>query len=103
MDSVNRGRSIVALLVVALLSAGCMKLYANYKATMDIHVDNTSLGEKEGRASRHTVLWLVSWGDAGVAAAAKNGGLTTMNHMDSEIFQVLYGLYTQETVVVYGD
>jgi hypothetical protein len=49
------------------------------------------------------VLWLVSWGDAGVAAAAKNGGLTTMNHMDSENFQVLYGLYTQKTVVVYGD
>jgi len=101
--SVNRGRSIVAILVVALLSAGCMKLYANYKSPMDIHLDNTSLGKKEGRASRHTVLWIVSWGDAGVAAAAKNGGLTSMNHMDSETFQVLYGLYTQETVVVYGD
>jgi len=48
MDSVNRGRSIVALLVVALLSSGCMKLYANYKATMDIHVDNTSLGKRRG-------------------------------------------------------
>lgn len=93
----------MAALVVALLSAGCMKLYANFKAPMDIHVDNTFLGKKEGRASRHTVLWLVSWGDAGVAAAAKNGGLTRMDHMDSEIFQLLYGLYTQETVVVYGD
>jgi len=78
-------------------------LYANYRAPMDVHVDNASLGKKEGRASRHSVLWLVSWGDAGVAAAARNGGLTTMTHMDSEIFQVLYGLYTQETVVVYGD
>jgi TRL-like protein family len=66
-------------------------------------VGNISDGKKEGRASTHSVLWLVSCGDAGVAAAAKNGGLTTMNHMDSEIFQVLYGLYTQETVVVYGD
>jgi hypothetical protein len=102
-NSVNRGRSIVAILVVALLSTGCVKLYANYKYTLDIHVDNTFLGKKEGRASRHTVLWLVSWGDAGVAAAAKNGGLTTMNHTDAEVFQVLFGLYTQETVVVYGD
>ena len=80
-----------------------MKLYANYKATMDIHVDNTSLGEKEGRASRHMVLWLVSWGDAGVAAAAKNGGLTTVNHMDVEIQNILFGLYTKETTIVYGD
>jgi hypothetical protein len=75
----------------------------NDKSTMDIHVDNTSLGKKEGRASMHTVLWLVSWGDAGVAAAPRNGGLTTMNHMDSGIFQVLFGLYTKETLVLYGD
>ena len=91
------------MLSVALLSAGCMTLYSNYSSTMDIHVDNTSLGKKEGRASRHTVLWLVSWGDAGIAAAAKDGRLTTMNHLDSEFFQILYGVYTRETVVVYGD
>ena len=99
----NRGRSIVAILVVALLSAGCVSLYSNYKSSLDIHVDNTVLGKKEGRASIHTVLWLFSWGDQGVSAASKNGGLTTVNHMDSEFFQVLYGLYTRETVVVYGD
>jgi hypothetical protein len=46
-------------------------LYANFKSPLDIHVDNTILGKKEGRASRHTVLWLVSWGDAGGAAASR--------------------------------
>ena len=97
------GRAIGAILLVALLSAGCANMYANYKFSNDIHVDNTVLGKKEGRASRHTVLWLVSWGDQGAAAAARNGGLATMNHMDSEIFQVLYGLYTRNTIVVYGD
>ena len=91
------------ILVAALLSAGCANLYANYKYPLDIHVDNTVLGEKVGRASTYTVLWLVSWGDAGVAAAARNGGLIAVNHMDSEVFQVLYGLYTRETIVVYGD
>ena len=102
-NSVNRGRSVWAILVVALLSAGCANLYANYKFPHDIYVDNTVLGKMEGRATRHTVLWLVSWGDQGAATAAQNGGLTTMNHMDSEVFQILYGLYTRETVVVYGD
>jgi hypothetical protein len=49
------------------------------------------------------VLWLVSWGDAGAAAAARNGGLTTINHMDVQIRNVLFGLYTKETTIVYGD
>jgi len=26
-----------------------------------------------------------------------------MNHTDSETFQILYGLYTRQTLVVYGD
>ena len=99
----NRGKAAAAVLLAALLSTGCANLYANYKFSHDIHVDNTVLGKKEGRASRHTILWLVSWGDQGAAAAARNGDITTMNHMDSEIFQVLYGFYTRETVVVYGD
>lgn len=99
----RRGRTFAAMFFAAILLTGCVKLYANYNSTMDNHVDNTSLGNKEGRASRHTVLWLVSWGDAGIAAAAKDGGLVTMNHMDAEFFQFLYGLYTRETVVVYGD
>ena len=89
------------ILAVAFLLAGC--LYSNVVTPLSTDMNKTTMGTKEGRASTHSVLWLVSWGDAGVAAAAKNGGLTTMNHMDSEIFQVLYGLYTQETVVVYGD
>jgi len=100
---VTGGRTIGAIAFVALLIAGCANLYANFKFPLDIYVDNTVLGKKEGRASRHTVLWLVSWGDQGAATAAKNGGLTTMNHMDSEVFQILYGLYTRETVVVYGE
>lgn len=97
------GRAITALLLFALLSTGCVKLFANYKTSLDIHLDNASLGRKEGRASRHTVLWLVSWGNAGAAAAARDGGLCTVHHMDSEFFQILYGLYTRETVVVFGD
>ena len=97
----NSRRTAFAILAAALLLAGC--LYSNVVAPLSTDLNKTTLGNKEGRASTHSVLWLVSWGDAGVAAASKNGGLTTMNHMDSEIFQVLYGLYTQETVVVYGD
>lgn len=97
------GRAIAVTLFAAFISTGCVKLYANYKNTLDTRLDNTTLGAREGRASRHTVLWLFSWGDAGTAAAARDGGISTMNHLDSEFFQILYGLYTRETVIVHGD
>jgi hypothetical protein len=50
-----------------------------------------------------SVLWLVAWGDASTAAAAKQGGLTTLNHMDMEILSVVFGIYTETTTIVYGD
>ena len=95
------GKCALAVLVASLLLAGC--LYSNVVAPLDTDMNKTTLGKKEGRASVYSVLWLVSWGDAGVAAAAKNGGLTVVHHMDVEIRNILFGLYTKETTIVYGD
>jgi len=50
-----------------------------------------------------SVLWLIAWGDASTSAAAKQGGLMTVNHMDRETLFVLFGLYTKTTTIVYGD
>jgi hypothetical protein len=97
----NSRRTAFAIVAVAFLLAGC--LYSNVVAPLSTDLNKTTLGMKEGRASNHSVLWLVSWGDAGVAAAAKNGGLTTVNHMDVKIQNILFGLYTKETTIVYGD
>jgi len=97
----NTGKSAFAAIAAAFLLAGC--LYSHVTAPLSTDMNKTSLGKKEGRASAHSVLWLVSWGDAGTAAAAKNGGLTTINHMDVEIRNILFGLYTKETTIVYGD
>ena len=97
----NTRRSAFAILAAAFLLAGC--LYSNVVAPLDTDMNKTTLGKTEGRASAYSVLWLVSWGDAGVAAAAKNGGLATVNHMDVEVQNILFGLYTKETTIVYGD
>ena len=50
-----------------------------------------------------SILWLVAWGDAGTQAAALEGGLTTLRHMDIEVVTVLFGLYYKETTIVYGN
>jgi hypothetical protein len=90
----------VALAVVFLLS-GCV--YTHVLTPYDTDLNKTTLGQKQGKASMESVLWLVAWGDAGTAAAAKQGGITTVNHMDREFLNVIFGLYTKTTTIVYGD
>jgi hypothetical protein len=51
----------------------------------------------------YSVLWLFAWGDAGAAAASKNGGITTLTHMDREVYSILFGIYSRHTTIVYGD
>lgn len=92
---------IFLISIIILASSGCA--YVNVKAPLDTDLNATSFGTKTGSASTHSVLWLVAWGDAGTKAAADNGGLTVVNHMDIQIQSYLFGLYSKKTVIVYGD
>ncbi|MFI5303673.1 MAG: TRL domain-containing protein [Nitrospiria bacterium] len=93
---------LTALFVVtACLLTGC--LYSHIQTPYDTHLDRSSIGPKQGKASAYSVLWLFSWGDQGIAAAAKNGGLATVIHMDQEILSVLFGLYVKTTTIAYGN
>jgi hypothetical protein len=87
--------------LVALTATSCAFTYI--RTPYDNDLDQTQLGTKVGTASNYSVAWLVSWGDAGYAAAAKNGNLTVMRHADEEIQQYLFGLYLKRTIIVYGD
>lgn len=91
----------VALLLIAVLCTGC--LYSNVKVPLDSNLDRTQMGDKEGESRFYSILWLFSWGDAGTAAAAEEGEITTLNHMDMEILSVLFGLYYRQKTIVYGD
>lgn len=91
---------IISAVVLCMLG-GC--IYAHVQTPYDTNLDKTVLGQKQGKASMQSVLWLVAWGDASTAAAAKEGEMTTVNHMDREVLSVLFGLYTKTTTIVYGD
>lgn len=97
----KRRITLVVLLSVLLLFSGCA--FVNIKTPFDTDLDNTEFGSKRGTAQAYSLLWLVSWGDASYAAAAKNGGIKVMKHADQEMQQVLLGIYTRWRVVVYGD
>ena len=91
----------VIFLGLVIIQAGC--LYLDTKLPLDTDVSVTKLGPKVGTSSVHSVLWLVAWGDGSTEAAAKNGGLTTINHLDSHTYQVLFGLYSRMDTIAYGD
>ena len=93
--------ALMMIVLAAVLIGGCA--YVDTKTPLDIDLNNTQLGTKRGTAEAYSVLWLVAWGDASYAAAARNGDIRVLNHADQEMFQVLFGLYTRWRVIVYGD
>ncbi len=97
------GRRALAasLLGLSLCLPGC--LYMNVKAPLDTDLDATQLGAKVGQSEAQSILYLVAWGDAGTQAAARDGGITTLRHADSEIFAILGFVYVRQRTIVYGD
>ena len=63
---------------------------------------NWDVGSKRGEASSYSVLGLYASGDCSIAAAARNGGLKKIGHVDYEYFNVI-GIWQKATVIVYGE
>ena len=45
----------------------------------------------------------VAWGDAGTEAAARDGNIKVIKHLDVERNMWLFGLYARVTTIAYGD
>ena len=97
----KRTSMLVFVLAIMVILNGC--LYADIKTPLDIDANETPIGSKVGTSTIESVLWLVAWGDASTDAAAKNGNISVVYHMDREIFSVLFGLYSKSTTIVYGE
>jgi len=92
---------IILVAGIILLFTGCA--YVNVKTPFDTDLNQTELGAKKGTADAYCIFWLVAWGDAGYAEAARNGNIKVMKHADQEIHQIFFGFYTHWRVIVYGD
>ena len=78
-------------------------MYSDIKYPLDTDVNNTELGSKVGVASFQTALWLFAWGDAGTAAAAAQGNIKVIKHLDSQKKFIFFGAYSKVTTIAYGD
>ena len=101
-----------AIVLVALLAvgvAGCLSapfqppggVVSVTKAPLSTE-GNCDVGSKRGTSSSFSVLGLYASGDCSIAAAARNGGLKKIGHVDYEYFNVI-GIWQKATVIAYGE
>ena len=93
----------ILLLMVCVAVSGVSCIYTQVKTPLDTDLWGNKLGDKQGESSYQSILWLFAWGDAGTEAAAKDGGINTLNHFDQEVLSILFGLYYRQKTIVYGE
>ena len=91
----------IGLLACLAALPGC--LFASVTTPYDTDLENTQLGAKIGESEYQSILGLVAWGDAGTQAAARDGDMQAIRHMDRHTLMILFGLYYKQTTIVYGD
>ncbi len=102
----------VICIVTAGSLAGCLvapvipplgAIYTNVKAPIDTDVAATPVTSRSGRSSARSILWLVSWGDASIEAAARDGRLKTIESVDYNYLNVFLGIYQSYTTIARGN
>ncbi|NQT21190.1 MAG: hypothetical protein HQ592_15895 [Planctomycetes bacterium] len=99
----------VALLVVAIAGmSGCVMPNAPVGAGLTIDqkgpvagFDSAAGSSKVGRAQAEGIL-IVGYGDASIAAAAEQGEITKIHHVDCQVLNV-FGIYARYETIVYGE
>ena len=93
-----------ALAVSALVLSSCVSpigvVYTD--TTLPVTATSTAGTGKVGTATSTTYFGLWAQGDASIAAAKKNGGITTVSSVDEKINTIL-GIKTTYTTTVRGN
>ena len=100
-------KPLVLALSCAALIAGCAVGHGPVIAPVTINMKGpvsagpAMTGSKVGRAEAWGIL-VFATGDASISAAAKNGGINRIHHVDHETMNIL-GTYAEYTTIVYGE
>jgi hypothetical protein len=89
--------AVVGFAVVCFLAAGCATITSPVVATTN------PVGSKVGQASGK--IWFGAFGsaDAGIQAAAQNGGITNISTVDFTTKLGILGLWTEYQATVTGE
>jgi hypothetical protein len=86
--------------IMMLCTSGCV--YSNFRVPVSRDFRNTQKVTKSGVSSSHSVAWIAAWGDGGLQAAAEQGDLQTLEYVDYQFMNILFGLYMNRKTIVYG-
>ena len=87
---------LVAILVTSLLLMGCATV------TVPVSATGEPLGSLVGQSSGRIWLGVFGSADAGIRAAAENGGITTVTSVDLTTSLGILGLWKDYEVTVTG-
>ncbi len=90
---------VVAAAAVVLSSCGAPRVGAIYTDVKAPVAAGSGGGAKVGTATSTTYLGLIATGDASVATAKRNGGISSINSVDEEIKSILGIVTTYKTIV----
>lgn len=96
------------IIILLMATAGCASPRAASVGV--IYTDNQSglsatsspAGTRVGEACLQSILGLVSWGDASIEAARRNGGVSTITSVDEKSTSILGFVYGKFCTVVRG-
>ncbi len=101
---------IIGLVLVGFLcSMGCMPVRSPLYGALFTEVQGPVLATsnpapanmKVGEAEAQTILGLIAQGDCSIEAAAQDGGITKIHHVDHETKNIL-GIVATYKTIVYG-
>lgn len=84
-----------AVIVAAAMCVSC-------SSTSPIAATSNPVGNKCGEAVSTRILGFGGNSNMGINAAAKNGGITKISHVDCSTYSFL-GIYSKTTLRVYGE
>lgn len=112
MPPIKTSIKAAALLILAGGLMGCMPrtpvlpyygtLFNDTTMPVDITFEPNAIGPARGTSAATSVLWLFSYGDCSVQSAARDGNLAIVNHVDADVTNILFGLYTRYETVAWG-
>lgn len=94
--------TLVAATALILSSCGAPRVGALYTDVKAPVAAGSGGGSRIGTATSTTYLGCIAIGDASIATAKRNGGISTINSVDEEIKSVL-GIVTTYTTTVRGN
>lgn len=103
-------KKLIRIMAAVALAAGMSSCMATQAGMGGLYTDvkqgelatSNVRGSKVGTSKASSYLGIIAIGDASLDAAAKNGGITRISHVDSHKKSILGIINTTETIV-YGE